>query len=118
MRIIEINTLENGSHRNQNGIFDVIPDGWAVIPDNMETPNFPYGDIEVADEDIIKIEIELIDGEEKEVQKVIGTRKVVTKWTAKNNEIAPFPVSKFENPSTGTSTNDVLNTLLGVTDDE
>jgi hypothetical protein len=118
MRIIEINTLENGSHRNQNGIFDVIPNGWAVIPDDMETPNFPYGDIEVADEDIIRIETELIDGEEQEVEKVIGTRKVVTKWIAKNTEITPFPVPKFEDPTTGISTNDVLNTLLGVTDDE
>ena len=92
MLIIEIDALENGSHRNQNGTFDVIPDGWAVLPDNMETPNFPFGDIEVKDEDIIVVDVI---GEE-EFEKVIGTRKVVTKWSAKNIDLAPFP--KFEEP--------------------
>ncbi len=105
MRIIEINTLENGGHRNQIGNFEIIPDGWAVVPDDMETPNFPYGDIEVKDEDIIKTEIELIDGEEKEVEKVIGTRKVVTKWYAKDKDILPFPVHKFEDATEETTPN-------------
>lgn len=98
MRIIEIDTLENGGHRSQDGTFRTIPDGWAVIPENMKTPNFPYGDIEVKDENILGIE--LVDG--KEVEKVIGTRKVVTKWTAKNIEIIPFP--ELEDPTTETST--------------
>lgn len=110
MKIIEIETLENGSHKNQSGNFENIPDGWAVLPDDMETPNFPFGDIEVEDEDIIAIEV--IDDEE--VEKVIGTRKVVTKWTAKNIDIAPFP--EFEEPPTETSPSEVLNTLLGVTE--
>lgn len=56
-KIIEINALENGSHRNQTGIFETIPEGWAVVPDDIETPNFPFGEVEV-------------DG------------NVVTKWTA------------------------------------
>lgn len=47
MKIIEIKTLSNGSHRNQMGNFKTIPNGYAVIPDNMETPNFPFGEIEV-----------------------------------------------------------------------
>ena len=47
MRIIEIAALSNGSHRNQTGTFSTIPDGWAVIPDDMETPNFPFGEITV-----------------------------------------------------------------------
>lgn len=48
MRVIEINQLENGAHRNQtiNGAISV-PDGWAIIPEGMETPNFPFGDITV-----------------------------------------------------------------------
>ena len=48
MRIIEITALGNGAHDNQtiNGTIHV-PDGWAVIPDSMETPNFPFGDITV-----------------------------------------------------------------------
>ena len=46
MNIIEIKALENGAHRNQssNSIL-LVPEGWAVIPDGMETPNFPFGDI-------------------------------------------------------------------------
>lgn len=49
MRIIEINALDNGAHRNQNGSFRTIPDGWAVIPEWMDTPNFPFGTVEVED---------------------------------------------------------------------
>ena len=48
MRLIEINSLDNGAHNNQtiNGVIPV-PDGWAILPDDMETPNFPFGDITV-----------------------------------------------------------------------
>ena len=90
MRIIEIKALENGAHRNQTGNFLYYPEGWAAIPDDMETPNFPFGEIETTDEDIkvteTVIKTETVDGKEVEtiekVEKVIGTRKVVTKWTA------------------------------------
>ena len=47
MRIIEIEPLPNGSHRNQAGNFKSIPDGWAVVPKNMECENFPFGEIEI-----------------------------------------------------------------------
>ena len=48
MTIIEITSLENGAHMNQTtNSFLRIPDGWAVIPDDMDTPNFPFGDITV-----------------------------------------------------------------------
>lgn len=47
MRIVEIAELENGAHRNQSGNTAAVPDGWAVIPDDMETPNFPFGKITV-----------------------------------------------------------------------
>lgn len=47
MRIIEITALSNGAHRNQTGSFYTVPDGWAVIPDDMETPNFPFGEVTV-----------------------------------------------------------------------
>ena len=61
-RIIEIKALENGGHRNQTVPIGIeIPSGWAVIPDEIETDNFPFG----------KIEVERIDG--------ILT---VTKWIA------------------------------------
>ena len=47
MKIIEITALSNGAHRNQTGAFSTIPSGWAVIPDGMETPNFPFGNVTV-----------------------------------------------------------------------
>lgn len=48
MRLIEILKQDNGSHRNQtiSGVMS-IPEGWAEIPENMETENFPFGDITV-----------------------------------------------------------------------
>ena len=45
MRIIEIAALENGAHRNQTSNMFVIPHGWAIIPEGMETPNFPFGEV-------------------------------------------------------------------------
>ena len=53
MRIVEIVALENGAHRNQTmdaplAILDgcsIVPDGWALIPDDMETENFPFGEV-------------------------------------------------------------------------
>ena len=51
MHIIEIEALGNGAHRNQNGFIGNIPNGWAVIPDNIETQNFPFGDIDVEEID-------------------------------------------------------------------
>lgn len=49
MKIIEVNALDNGAHRNQetNMTLPIIPDGWAVIPDSMEVPNtFPFVNVE------------------------------------------------------------------------
>lgn len=65
MRIVEIEQLYNGAHRNQCGEFgeENFPDGWAVVPDDMDTHNFPFGDIEV-DESVMP--------------------PVVTKWTARD----------------------------------
>lgn len=46
MTIIEIEPLSNGAHRNQKTSSPIpIPDGWAVIPDGMETKNFPFGEV-------------------------------------------------------------------------
>ena len=47
MKIIEIAPLENGAHRNQNGSFFSVSEGWAVVPAGLETENFPFGDITV-----------------------------------------------------------------------
>ena len=47
--------MENGSHRNQTGDFIEIPEGWAVIPDNIETPNFPFGEIKTNKIDLVQV---------------------------------------------------------------
>ena len=91
MRIIEINPLPNGAHRNQT-CHGVLPDGWAVIPADMETPNFPFGEVEAAEVDGIM---------------------TVTKWTA-----GEMPVVVDEPVSNEPTTEDLVNILLGVTDDE
>lgn len=44
MRAIEIAALSNGAHRNQTGL-DVLPEGWARIPDEMVCENFPFGEL-------------------------------------------------------------------------
>lgn len=49
MRIVEIAALPNGAHRNQTGVQFTIPEGWAMIPEGMETPNFPFGQVTAAD---------------------------------------------------------------------
>ena len=78
MRIIEIEPLSNGGHRNQTGEFNAIPDGWAVIPEDMEVNNFPFGNIET---------------------EVIDEVATVTKWEAieiPKSEDTPKTADKFE----------------------
>ena len=92
MKIIEIKALENGGHRNQtiDGVISV-PEGFAVIPDDMETPNFPFGEVEVEE---------------------IGGVMTVTKWIA---GVVPEPEPL---PEPKPTSDEVLNALLGVTDNE
>lgn len=63
MRIIEIAALSNGAHRNQtpNSLITV-PDGWAVVPDHMNTPNFPFGDVVVEEVKGVMTVVEWIPG--------------------------------------------------------
>ena len=43
MHIIEITALASGAHRNQNGDLTAVPEGWAVIPEEIELPDsFPF----------------------------------------------------------------------------
>lgn len=52
MKLVEIKKNENGGHDNVTTDYVVdIPEGWAVIPDDMDTPNFPFGDVAVRDFD-------------------------------------------------------------------
>ena len=52
MQLIEISELPSGAHNNQtiNGAMPntfPVPAGWAILPEDMETPNFPFGKITV-----------------------------------------------------------------------
>jgi hypothetical protein len=87
MKIVEIKALENGGHRNQSSNHVTVPKGWAVIPDEMETPNFPFG----------KMVVEEVDG--------VAT---VTSWTP---GVLPEPSSE---PDPELTTEELLNIILGV----
>lgn len=55
MLIIEIAALDNGAHRNQT-LHGALPDGWALIPDEMELPeSFPFVDIEVEGDIVVSM---------------------------------------------------------------
>ena len=62
MRIVEINALPNGGHRNQSGEFKTIPEGYAKIPEGMETPNFPFGEVKAEKIDGVMTVTEWIPG--------------------------------------------------------
>ena len=48
MRIVKIESESNGFHDNRMGNISYVPDGWAVIPENMKLPAmFPFVDNEV-----------------------------------------------------------------------
>lgn len=51
MLIIEIEPLSNGAHGNdRRDSFRTIPEGWAVVPEEMEIPEtFPFVNIETED---------------------------------------------------------------------
>ena len=70
IKIVKIEQLENGAHLNQRANFKAIPKGYALIPEDLETPNFPFGDITV-----------------EEIEGVI----TVTSWTPREIPIEPEP---------------------------
>jgi hypothetical protein len=92
MRLIEIEKLSNGAHRNQTVSFlNTIPEGWAVIPEDMVCENFPFGEVTA----------EEIDGV-----------MTVTGWSA--GEIPePEPIPE---PKTEPTTAELLDTILGVSE--
>lgn len=70
MNMLEIAALPNGAHKNQT-FHGNLPDGWAVIPDDMAIPeSFPFVNIE-AEEITHYKDIQV-------VRDVTKTRKVVT----------------------------------------
>jgi hypothetical protein len=89
MRIVKIEKYENGAHDNQtiDRVINV-PDGWAVIPDDMETPNFPFGDFTTG---------------------IINGLMTVTSWTP--GEIPEAPTIESE-----PTIEEILNAMLGVSE--
>ena len=82
MIIIEIKCLCNGAHRNQTSSSVIpVPDGWAILPDSIETPNFPFGEVTVDNQ----------------------TPPVVTSWT-------PLPIPKPETPTAAQLREEAYNT--------
>lgn len=113
MKIIEIEALENGAHRNQTGI-NHVPEGYAQIPDDMPIPDtFPFVNIEVADEvRYTEKSVYNEDTEETIIEKIPYTVKVVTSMTA-GVVPPPEPIPEAE-----PTTDEILDVLLGVNEDE
>ena len=83
--IIKIKPCENGGHFNQHPTPKNIPEGWAIVPNDMETPNFPFGEVEVEE---------------------IGGVMIVTKWIPgvipeptpePEPEVEPLDIDEFAN---------------------
>ena len=75
MKIIEIDALSNGAHRNQDGAFEAVPSGWAVIPDDMEVPDtFPFVNIET--EEVEHTKESLIPDGKPETYTVVTVTKI------------------------------------------
>lgn len=69
MRLIKIEKFENGAHDNQTTNRAIkVPNGWAVIPDNMETPNFPFGDLTAEEIDGVMTVTSWSEGEIPEIE--------------------------------------------------
>lgn len=91
MLIIEQAALKNGAHRNQQGTFREIPEGWLPVMPSIEAEAVGYLPFIVIDE-------------------------VERGWiTAVSQGTIPEPEPEPELPPTDT---EVLNALLGVTEDE
>lgn len=56
MRIVEIQALDNGAHRNQTTTSTTIPTGWAEIPADVAIPEtFPFVDLVVEGNQVVSM---------------------------------------------------------------
>ena len=69
-RIVEIAALPNGAHRNQT-FPGFVPEGWAVIPADMDTPHFPFGEVEAKEIDGVMTVTKWTPGEVPEVPDLV-----------------------------------------------
>ena len=71
MRLVKIERFENGGHCNQTvNHLSKIPDGWALIPEDMVTDNFPFGDITVEEIDGVPTVTSWVPGEIPKIPEV------------------------------------------------
>lgn len=80
MRIIEIAPLYNGAHRNENADLPNVPCGWAVVPSDMETPNFPFGEVEVAEIDGVMTVTKWTPGEMPDPEPIPEPEEPMSVW--------------------------------------
>lgn len=67
MRIIEIQALDNGAHRNQTTTSTVIPAGWAEIPADVAIPEtFPFVDLQVEGSKVVSMTAGVVPAPEPE----------------------------------------------------
>lgn len=101
MNLIKITALLNGAHENRNTPWETtVPDGWAVIPENMKIPeSFPFVDIEVKEIDGTQIVVEMTSHEivvnEEEVKVKVADAaklKVTESKTALADYLASHPL--------------------------
>lgn len=56
MKLIEVQALDNGAHRNQTTTSNTIPTGWAEIPADVSIPEtFPFVDIQVEGNKVVSM---------------------------------------------------------------
>lgn len=56
MKLIEVQALDNGAHRNQTTTSATIPTGWAEIPADVAIPEtFPFVDLVVEGQRVVSM---------------------------------------------------------------
>lgn len=98
MKIIEINQLDNGAHRNQtvNNSFK-IPDGWAAIPDNIIIPDtYPFVNIETNGQIVVSMTAKEIPEPEINLD-LIKTEKILLSKTMLKMYLEEHPLTWVDN---------------------
>lgn len=89
--ILKIEQLPNGAYQNQLGQIETIPEGWAVIPDDMELPQtFPFVDItveEITHYNDIMVEREVTKTREVEQYREVTKTREVPQYDEEGNAV-------------------------------
>lgn len=113
MKMIEIEALSNGAHRNQT-YYGTLPPGWAVIPDDMAVPStFPFVEVEVAE--VVHHKEPVEEGQEQEpytVPTVVSMTEGIMPEPTPKPEPGPSQLDRIEAQITYTAM--MTDTLLEV----